>query len=362
MTEHKAMERALELALRGWGRVAPNPLVGAVLLRAGKVVGEGAHLEFGGPHAEVHALTATGDAARGATCVINLEPCAHHGKTPPCVEALIAAGIARVVMAVRDPHREAGGGAEQLREAGVEVEIGLLEEQAAALNGAFLWSQVRHERPFVALKVATSLDGFLADMKGRSQWISGLEARDYVQWLRAGFDAIAVGRTTVEVDDPQLTVRGPVQPRMPPTRVVFLRGGPIARDRQVIRSAGTTPTLVFTAPDTRHNVVTELAGTGVTVHGVPDLSAAFRELRRREVRSVLVEGGGALARALLEEDLVDRLYWIQAPVWLGNGVAAFGPRTAVPLGDAARWTVTERGHLGQDTLLVVDRKLCLPGS
>jgi diaminohydroxyphosphoribosylaminopyrimidine deaminase/5-amino-6-(5-phosphoribosylamino)uracil reductase len=362
MMEHEAMDRALALALHGWGRVAPNPLVGVVLLREGGVVGEGAHLEFGKPHAEPTALALAGEAARGSTCVINLEPCAHHGKTPPCADALIAAGVARVVMSVRDPHREAGGGAEKLREAGVEVEIGLREREAAALNAAFLWSQVRHERPFVALKVATSLDGFLADTEGRSQWISGPEAREYVHWLRAGFDAVGAGRGTVEKDDAQLTVRGPVAPRVVPTRVVFSRSGQISRDRLVVRTASSVPTVVFTSPERRGPVETELAGTAVTVLGVDGLAAALQELRYREIRSVLVEGGSGVAKALLEEDLVDRIYWIQAPLLLGDGVSAFGRRPARALGDAARWTVTERGALGHDTLLMVDRKLCLPGS
>lgn len=362
MTEREAMTRALELALRGWGRVAPNPLVGAVLVRDGDVAGEGAHLEFGGPHAEVVALEAAGEAARGATCVVNLEPCAHHGKTPPCVDALIGAGVTRVVMAGRDPHREAGGGAGRLREAGIEVEIGLLEHQAAALNAAFLWTQVRHERPFVALKVATSLDGFLSDAAGRSQWISGPQAREYVQWLRAGFDAIAVGRGTIQADDPLLTVRGPVEPRVPPIRVIFVRDGLVTPDRRVVQTAGSTPTVIVTTFAAQDRIATAMAGTGVTVLGVEGLEAGFEALRHRDVRSVLVEGGGTLAHALLDANLIDRLYWIQAPIWLGTGEPAFGKRPGTPLGTAPRWVVTERQALGDDTLLVVDRTLCLPGS
>ncbi len=361
MTERGAMKRALELALGGWGRVAPNPLVGAVLLRDGELIAEAAHLEFGGPHAEAAALAAAGDRARGSTCVVNLEPCAHHGKTPPCVEALIAAGVAHVVMAVRDPHREAGGGAEKLREAGVEVEIGMMEREAAALNASFLWSQVRHERPFVALKLAASLDGFVADSVGRSQWISGSEGRDYVHWLRAGFDAIGVGRRTVEIDNPLLTARGAVRPRVPATRVVFARNGSLDPARHVLRTAAEVPTVVFTDPETRDRAAETLAGTEAVVIGVDTLVEALRELRKREVRSMLVEGGGGIARALLSAELVDRLYWIQAPLWLGDGVPAFGTRTATALDEAVQWTVTERRILGHDTLLVVDRKLCLPG-
>ena len=217
------MIRALDLAWRGWGRVSPNPLVGAVVLRGGEVVGEGWHAEFGGPHAEVVALGAAGTHAAGATLVVTLEPCAHQGKTPPCVDAILAAGIARVVIAIRDPDPTARGGAEQLRGRGVDVAIGLCAEAAAAQNAPFLFARARPQRPFVALKLATSIDGRIADAEGRSRWVSGPEAREHVHWLRAGFDAIAVGGTTALRDNPQLTVRGSVVPRRPPVRVVFDR-------------------------------------------------------------------------------------------------------------------------------------------
>src|SRR5881398_2563783 len=218
--EQMAMERALDLARRGWGRVAPNPLVGAVVLAGDAVVAAGYHAEFGGPHAEVVALRAAGERARGATLVVNLEPCAHHGKTPPCTEAIIAAGVTRVVAAISDPDPDARGGAAALRAHGVTVSLGLLREAAAALNAPFLFAREQAERPFVALKLATSIDGRIADAAGSSQWVSGEAAREHVHWLRAGFDAIAVGGTTALRDDPQFTVRGPVTPRRPPVRVV----------------------------------------------------------------------------------------------------------------------------------------------
>src|SRR5205814_2061031 len=201
---------------------SPNPLVGAVVLKDGQIIGEGFHGAYGEPHAEVLALR-TSTAPKGATLVVNLEPCNHQGKTPPCVHAIIEAGIKRVVVAVRDPNPAAGGGVESLRKAGVEVEVGLLAPEAAALNAPFLWNLKRPDRPFLAVKVATSLDGFLADASGRAKWVSGVESRDFVHWLRAGFDGVAVGRRTAETDDPQLTVRGAVPPRVPPTRVVFPR-------------------------------------------------------------------------------------------------------------------------------------------
>ncbi|MFQ6045057.1 MAG: bifunctional diaminohydroxyphosphoribosylaminopyrimidine deaminase/5-amino-6-(5-phosphoribosylamino)uracil reductase RibD [Gemmatimonadales bacterium] len=359
MRELDAMERALELALRGWGRVSPNPLVGAVLLRGEEPIGEGYHAEFGEPHAEIRAIASCED-PKGATLVVNLEPCAHHGKTPPCADALIEARVSRVVFAVRDPDPRAGGGAERLRSAGIEVEIGLLAERAAALNAPFLWGRVRPRRPFVALKLATSLDAFIADRSGESRWISSEEARDYVQWLRAGFDALAVGRRTAETDDPELTVRGSTCPRAAPTRVVFTASGKLSADLRIVETAREVPTVLVAVGggDAEGRGVPQLQELGVDVLAAADLGAALALLRDRGVVSLLVEGGGALAGALLDADLVDRLYWIQASRWLGGGVPAFASRRAVSLEESPRWVVTERRSLGPDTLLVVDRELC----
>ncbi len=361
MNELEAMDRALALALRGWGQVSPNPLVGAVLLRDGQVVGEGYHAEFGGPHAEVAALASCGD-PKGATCVVTLEPCAHHGKTPPCANALISAGVRRVVAAIRDPNPEARGGLEVLQRAGIEIDAGCRQEAAAALNAPFLWGAVRPDRPFVALKIATSLDGFIADAAGRSQWISGDEAREYAHWLRAGFDAIGVGRRTADADDPQLTARGTVTPRVPPRRVVFARSGRVREDLRLVRTAAQVPTIVVTAPQVRDRTAGRLSGTGVQIVGAEGVTAALSALRALGIRSILVEGGSTLAAELLGRDLVDRLYLIQAPLWLGTGMPAFGPRDAVPLESARSWVVTERRALGRDSLLVVDRELCLAAS
>jgi diaminohydroxyphosphoribosylaminopyrimidine deaminase/5-amino-6-(5-phosphoribosylamino)uracil reductase len=361
MTEEQAMARALELALRGWGRVHPNPLVGAVLLKDGAVVGEGFHAEFGGPHAEVAALRACAD-PRGATCVVNLEPCAHHGKTPPCTEALIEAGVARVVIGLRDPHPAARGGLERLRQAGVEVALGLQAERCAALNAPFLWNTTRPERPFVALKIVTSLDGYLADIEGRSRWISGEEARAWVHWLRAGFDAIAVGRRTADADDPALTVRGSLVPRLAPRRVVFARSGRVRDDLQLVRTARQVPTVVVTEPAAQSGTLARLGRYGVEVLAAENLGHALAALKGRGLQTILVEGGSTLAAALLEHELVDRVYLIQAPRWLGAGMPAFAPRQGIPLDRAAPWVVVERRPLGRDTLLVVDRALCLPAS
>lgn len=336
------MTRAIVLAERGWGRVHPNPMVGAVLLKNGEAIAEGWHAEFGSPHAEANALAAAGDLARGSTCVVTLEPCAHHGKTPPCTDALLAAGVARVVCAVREPGNEAGGGLAKLKAAGVSIESGLMAEDAARMNAAFLCAAMTADRPWVAVKVATSSDGFLATPDRKPRWISSYEARDWVQWLRAGFDAVAVGRVTVETDNPQLTVRGPLMARVMPTRVIFSRKGMVKRD-QLVFTSDVAPTTLLTDADGEDTV------------------AKLRTLRSRGVQSLLVEGGAALIQSLLADDLVDRIYWVRARKSLGQGVSAFGdflPDQA----EAQGWKVVRRQALGPDTLIVTDRRLCLPAS
>ena len=357
------MRRALELALSGWGRVAPNPMVGAIALREGVVVGEGYHVEYGRAHAEVVALAAAGTAARGATLVVSLEPCAHHGKTPPCTEAILAAGVSRVVAAVRDPDIEARGGLDVLARGGVEVAAGLMQEEAAALNAPFLFSRLHDERPFVALKLATSVDGRIADAAGQSRWVSGEAARDYVHWLRAGFDALAVGGTTALKDNPQLTVRGAITPRRTPVRVVFDRRAMLNSGVTLVRTAREVPTWVMASLEAPAPSVAALEQNGVRVFRPASLAAGLRLLREAGIQSLLCEGGGALGMRLLADGLVDRMYWVQSPVWLGeSAVPAFPGVPDAPLAAAPRWTPVERRALGLDTLLVLDRQPCLPGS
>ena len=350
------MARALDLAWRGWGRVQPNPLVGAVVLQSGEAIAEGWHPEFGDRHAETVALAGAGERARGATMVVTLEPCAHQGKQPSCTEAIIRSGISRVVAAMRDPNPVAAGGSERLREAGVEVEVGPLGEVAAAQNAIFLHGVGDSNRPYVALKLATTLDGRIADGFGRSRWISGAEGREYVQWLRAGFEAIAVGGRTARLDDPSLTVRGPVRPRGPPKRVVFDNLADLGPQLTLIRTAAEIPTLVVASAAAEAGRIKRLEAAGVTVLRAETLEEALRSLRSLGIGSLLVEGGGQLAGALLRARLVDRYYWIQAPIWLGDdAVPALAGLPARALEQAERWQVVERRALGEDTLLVLDR-------
>lgn len=350
------MARAIELAWRGWGRVQPNPLVGAVVIAGGKVAGEGWHAEFGERHAEAAALADAGPRARGATVVCTLEPCDHQGKQPPCTEALLSAGVRRVVAAVADPHAVAAGGAARLRAAGIDVELGLLAEEAAAQNAIFLHSHRTASRPFVALKLATTIDGRIADANGHSRWLSAQPARDFVQWLRAGFDAVAVGGVTARADDPSLTVRGPLVPRVAPRRVVFAADGDVPPSLRLVRTARETPTTVVASPLAKAERLAPLEAAGVDVVRAAGMGDALRTLREQGVTSLLVEGGGRLAGALLADGVVDRYYWVQTPIWLGaRAVPAVAGLPTTPLDEVARWRVTDRRALGDDTLLVLDR-------
>jgi diaminohydroxyphosphoribosylaminopyrimidine deaminase / 5-amino-6-(5-phosphoribosylamino)uracil reductase len=356
--ERAAMTLALELAWRGWGRVHPNPLVGAVLLSSnGDVVGEGWHAEFGQRHAEPIAIEAAGERARGATLVVTLEPCNHYGKQPPCADAVVAAGVRRVLAALPDPNPEAGGGAAKLAGHGLEVRIGLEQEAAEAQNAIFLHRFRKSERPFVALKLATSLDGRIADAAGQSRWISGESARAYVHWLRAGFDAIGVGGRTARADDPSLTVRGAVVPRIPPRRVVFDPAADLSTELTLIRTASETETIVVASPEAPAANLRRLALAGTVVHRAGSLDEALALLRREGIGSLLVEGGGRLAGALLAHNLVDRYYWVQSPLWLGErGVPATAGLPSTSIAGVERWKVVERRALGDDTLLVLDRR------
>jgi diaminohydroxyphosphoribosylaminopyrimidine deaminase/5-amino-6-(5-phosphoribosylamino)uracil reductase len=350
------MARAVELAWRGWGRVQPNPLVGAVVIANEQIAGEGWHAEYGGRHAEAVALAEAGERARGATVVCTLEPCDHQGKQPPCTEALLRAGVRRVVAAVADPHPVAAGGAARLRAAGVDVELGLLAEEAAAQNAIFLHTHRTSARPYVALKLATTIDGRIADANGHSRWLSAQPARDFVQWLRAGFDAVAVGGVTARADDPSLTVRGPLMPRVAPRRVVFAADGDVPPSLRMVRTARDTPTTVVASALAKPERLAPLEAAGVDLVRAAGMDDALRTLRERGVTSLLVEGGGRLAGALLAEGVVDRYYWVQTPIWLGaRAVPAVAGLPTTPLDEVTRWRVTDRRALGDDTLLMLDR-------
>jgi diaminohydroxyphosphoribosylaminopyrimidine deaminase / 5-amino-6-(5-phosphoribosylamino)uracil reductase len=345
------MRRALALAERGWGHTAPNPMVGAVVVRDGSVVGEGWHGHYGGPHAEVEALRAAGEGARGATLYVSLEPCNHEGKTPPCTDAILAAGVRRVVAACDDPSSVAQGGARRLRDAGLEVLVGVEESAARELNASFFHA-LRSDRPFVQLKLALSLDGALADHSRMPGWLTGEDARREVHRLRAGADAIAVGIGTVLADDPELTVRHAPPPRVAPTRVVFDTSARLPRTSKLARGAADVPVVVVCwAPEPAHAAALE--HTGVTLLHAATSRDALVALRERGVRSILVEGGATLASALVQEALVDRLVIFRAPLVLGGGALnAFGSVPPTRAEDAQRWRLLGTRRFGDDEMSV----------
>lgn len=351
LTEQDAMRRALVLAERGWGRVHPNPLVGAVVLREGRVIGEGWHAEFGAVHAERMALDAAGTDAHGATLVVTLEPCDHHGKQPPCVDAIIASGVVRVVVGMADPNPEAAGGLERLRAGGMKVVSGVLEDEVRRQNVRFIRRFESHRRPFVVVKLAVTMDGMIADRHGNSRWISGEEARAWVHRERAGYAAIAIGAATAIADDARLTVRGAVVPGTPPTRVIFDRTGRLGADHGILADAASVPVVVVRDPSA---ATPAPVAPGVTVIEAADLHEAMGRLHDLGLDAVLVEGGGRLAGALLREGLVDRIYQLQAPAWLGRGRPAWAELGERAIADAVRWRTVDRLPLGDDTLLVLE--------
>lgn len=334
--EVAAMRRAVELAARGVRTALPNPVVGCVLLSPeGRTVGEGWHEQAGGPHAEVVALTAAGEAARGSTAVVTQEPCDHTGRTGPCSRALLAAGVRRVVIAVPDPSEWGAGGAERLRRAGVEVVMGVLAEEATAGNEPWL-TATRLRRPYVTWKFAATLDGRVAAADGTSRWITGEEARADVHRLRAEVDTMMVGVGTVLADDPHLTVReGGVLAQRQPLRVVVDSRGRTPEEARVRDDAA--PTLIATAAETE----------GVDLHRL--LTTLYVEHGRRHV---LLEGGPRLAGAMVREGLVDRVVAYLAPALLGAGKNALEEAGITTIGQAWRLDPVDVRVVGADVRIV----------
>ncbi|WP_461007258.1 bifunctional diaminohydroxyphosphoribosylaminopyrimidine deaminase/5-amino-6-(5-phosphoribosylamino)uracil reductase RibD [Streptomyces capparidis] len=349
------MRRAIRLAARGLGATSPNPVVGCVVLDAeGRVAGEGWHRRAGGPHAEIHALREAGARARGGTAVVTLEPCNHTGRTGPCAQALIEAGVARVVHAVADPTPQATGGAATLAAAGIDVARGLLADEAAAGNEAWL-TAVRLGRPFVLWKYAATLDGRIAAADGSSRWITGPDARADVHRLRSEADAVVVGSGTARTDDPHLAYRGVDRPGVPqPLRVVVDTRAVTKPGARVLDDAAPTVVCVAEDADASHLPAggpgrvevlrLPLAASGVGL----DLSALLTALHRRGVRSVLLEGGPTLAGAFLAAGHVDKIVGYLAPALLGAGPTAVNGAGITTISRALRLDVAEATRIGGD--------------
>ncbi|MCB9730411.1 MAG: bifunctional diaminohydroxyphosphoribosylaminopyrimidine deaminase/5-amino-6-(5-phosphoribosylamino)uracil reductase RibD [Deltaproteobacteria bacterium] len=362
------MRLALDEAERGRGTTSPNPMVGAVIVRDGAILATGFHARAGGPHAEVVALEAAGEAARGATMFVTLEPCCHTGRTGPCTEALLAAGIARVVVGAMDPNpRVAGGGVARLRAAGVEVETGLLAEQCEAQNEAFRrW--IVSGRPFVTLKLAQSLDGRIAARSGDSRWVSGEAARAEVHALRAESDAVMVGSGTALADDPRLTVRDAPAPGGQPLRVLVDGALRVPLGARLFEGTAEAGLVVATREPADGPEALARRAAGAEVLSLPGRGAAAGRVAldalmdalgsraARPVTSLLVEGGGALAGALIAGDLVDALRLYVAPLLIGgDGVPSVGALGLDAVAAAPRFSIDAVRRVGDDVCIEARR-------
>jgi diaminohydroxyphosphoribosylaminopyrimidine deaminase/5-amino-6-(5-phosphoribosylamino)uracil reductase len=354
--DRQYMARALELAARGQGYVEPNPMVGCIIVAQDRIVGEGFHTAFGRPHAEIEALGAAKDAANGATMFVTLEPCCHHGKTPPCTRAIRDANITRVVVATRDPFAEVdGGGLAELRETGIDVQDGVLEEEARALNAAY-FKRLETGRPWVIAKWAMSLDGKIATGTGDSRWISSEASRKLVHQLRGRMDAIMVGRATAVADDPLLTAR-PAGPRQA-VRIVVDSLGSLSLDSQLVATARTIPVLVAAGGEAADDAVQLLRDRGCEVlicdgdHPNDRLLWLLDELGRREMTNILVEGGSLLLGSLFDAGAVDEVLAFVAPrIVGGNGPSAVAGAGFERISEAWRIDVDEIRTIGEDTCI-----------
>lgn len=346
------MRRALDLARRGWGQTAPNPMVGAVVVRDGQVIAEGFHARFGGPHAEAAALAALPKkGARDADVYVTLEPCAHHGKTPPCADALIKAKVRRVVVACRDPNPKASGGIEKLRAAGIQVDVGIEQAAAEELNAPFLFAARRDDRPFITLKLALSAEGAVAPGDGRQHWLTGPESRREVHRLRAGADAVLVGIGTVLADDPALTVREWAEPRVPPRRLVLDRRARLPLASKLVKTAREVPVGVLSSdPDPRAMAALTAAGVEISVAG--SLKAHLHALRNRGIQHILAEPGDRAATALLEGGFVDRLIIFRTSVPMGADALAGVGKVLPPVEGGAGWSVLAEQAFGSDAMTI----------
>ena len=321
------MQRALDLAAKAMGRTNPNPMVGAVIVKDGQIIGEGYHHQAGTPHAEIHALNQAGKSADGSTLYVTLEPCSHYGRTPPCADAVIKAGITRAVIAAPDPNpRVAVNGIKRLREAGVEVEVGLLQQEACQLNEVF-FKYIRTGVPLVALKTAMTLDGKIAACSGDSRWITSEAARKYVHHLRNTFDAIMVGIGTVLKDDPMLNTRLEEPDSRNPVRIIIDGRLKLSPDSNIARTGSQQRTIVFCSFSADMDKRTILKSLGLEVISLdcdPDLvplETVIKVLGEMGLCSLLVEGGGEINAYLFEHGLIDKAYWFIAPKIIGGRLA-----------------------------------------
>ncbi len=360
----RRMMRCLELARKGAGRVAPNPLVGCVIERDGRVIGEGYHRMYGGAHAEIEALRRAGSRAAGATLYVNLEPCNHTGKTPPCTDAILDAGIKTVVVGMRDPNRQVkGGGIRRLRAEGVRIVTPVCKSECAELNGSYLVN-VNEGRPYVVVKFAQTLDGFIAQPDGRSKWITTAESRRAAHAMRNAFDAILVGAETVRKDNPSLLPAD--RARSVPFRLVLTASGALDPRSAIFTDSHRERTRIISTPAGSKSFLRSRSRTRPAPgqilalrpggNGLINMHALLKTLYRAGVYSILVEGGSHIISRFLDADCADELRIFTAPKILGRGIRAMEGTRAIPLARADRFTIAESAHYGGDAYLRLLRK------
>lgn len=373
LADQKYMTRALKLARQGEGSTSPNPMVGAVVVKDGEIIGEGYHQQYGGPHAEVFALQAAGEEAQGADIYVTLEPCSHFGKTPPCAQKVIDSGIKRAVIAMVDPNPEvAGRGIKMLQEAGIEVEVGLFKQKAETLNESFL-KYIQTDYPFVYLKKAQTLDGYIASSSGDSKWITNSKARLEGHKIRHRVDAIMVGIGTVLADNPSLTARLEEKKGIDPLRIILDPMLDLSLDAKIINQQSAAETLIICAddfPPARAAAILEkkkklmqkdqvqLLAFETKTEDHFELKEILMSLHEQEISSILVEGGARLSHTFLKEDLVDKFYYFIAPKIYGgsDGIASFCGSGPKMMSEAVELKITEQKNLGDNILLIGEKK------
>ncbi|MFH1411031.1 MAG: bifunctional diaminohydroxyphosphoribosylaminopyrimidine deaminase/5-amino-6-(5-phosphoribosylamino)uracil reductase RibD [Candidatus Omnitrophota bacterium] len=354
--KEKYMEEALALAGKAEGRTYPNPMVGAVMIRRGRIIGKGYHKRFGGAHAETAAIKNAGGACGGATLFVTLEPCDHHGKTPPCTEAIIKSGIKKVYVAMKDPNPiNRGRGIRRLRKSGIEVFVGTKRTAACELNRKYI-KYIKHRMPYVTLKLAQTLDGRIAAPDGSSKWISGGSSRRLVKKMRASFDGIMVGSNTIRADDPLLLSSR--DPSRGPARIIVDSALKISPRSRLIRTSAIAPVFIGTTEKASSRKIDKLGkipGVHITVMksrgGRVPLNSFLRSLSERGMMNILLEGGGELAGSLLDEGLIDEAVFFIAPKLLGGGVSSLKGKTARSIKDMRGFRTVEVSMSGKDVMI-----------
>lgn len=363
LNDESLMKRALRLARKGEGWVSPNPMVGSVVVKNDRIIGEGYHQKFGQAHAEINALNSATESPEGSTIYVSLEPCSHYGKTPPCVESLIAARPERVVIGTADPNPlVAGRGIEALERRGIKVTVGVLETACREINESF-FKFIRYRVPFVTLKCAQTLDGRIATATGHSRWISSLPSRRFAHRLRHAHDAILVGIGTVMSDDPELTVR--LVPGKNPLRIVVDSHLRIPLTARLLKNQDEAKTLMVTSDRAEQEKLKALRDIGIDVLILPeahpgriDLRRLLQELGKRDIASVLIEGGAAIITSVIAQDLADRLIAILAPKIAGQGIEAVGQLNITEMDKAIGLVFRKIYRKGDD--LVIDSRFRRP--